>query len=342
MGADARKSPLPLADDHTRPGVVFAFRFDEAGKGHALPINEPVELSKPGGFWWVHINLVDKRGRDWIGALPQLPDEAKDILLSADTHDRIEIDGDVLAGSFVDLRLEFDQATEEMAQLRFALAGPLLVTGRRQSLRSIEATRSAVESGRLVESAIELLEAIVDREADVIALAATELGHAVDGVEDRILEGYSTDVRDRIGAIRRRAVKLNRQISRLLGLFRRVELAPAIRLPTDVRQAAGRMAQRLDSIHQEIHASQERARLLQDEIAGLMSAETNRQLYILSMLTAVFLPATLVTGFFGMNTKGLPFGEDELGSFWAGAVGVGAALLVYVALRIALRRKPGG
>lgn len=339
---DATRSPLPLADDHTRPGIVFAFHFDADGRGHALPINEPVDLARDGvAFWWVHVNLVDKRGRDWIGALGVLPDEARDVLLSADTHDRIDIEGDVLAGAFVDLRLDFEHGTEEMAQLRFALSGRLLVTGRRQSLRSIEATRVAVGSGRQVESAIELLEDIVDREADVMAQAATELGHAVDNVEDKILEGYSAEVRDQIGAIRRRTVKLNRQLARLLGLFRRVELAPAIRLPGDVRQAAGRMAQRLESIHQEIHASQERARLLQDEIAGLMSAETNRQLYILSMLTAVFLPATLVTGFFGMNTKGLPFGEDELGTFWAGVVGVCAALLVYIALVFKLRRKTG-
>jgi len=34
---------------------------------------------------------------------------------------------------------------------------------------------------------------------------------------------------------------------------------------------------------------------------------TNRNLYFLSILTALLMPATLVTGFFGMNTGGLPF-----------------------------------
>ena len=35
--------------------------------------------------------------------------------------------------------------------------------------------------------------------------------------------------------------------------------------------------------------------------------KTNRHLYILSIMTAFLLPPTLVTGFFGMNTGGLPF-----------------------------------
>jgi zinc transporter len=335
-----REKPLPLADEQSRPGIVFAFSFDTDGKPTDLPVTAMPALEAPGiAFWWVHVNIVDKRGRDWIASLPQLPDEAKNVLVSAEAHDRIDIEGDALSGVFVDLRLDFAQATEEMAQLRFALKPRLLITARRHSLRSIEATRAALLGGRAAESALALLEAIVDREADAVALAATELGHSVDAIEDKILEGHDRDAHDGIGLIRRRAVRLNRQLARLLGLFRRVELAPPLRLPQEVRDAAGRIAQRLESIHQEIHASQERARLLQDEVAAHMAAETNRQLYILSMLTAVFLPATLVTGLFGMNTKGLPWENDDRGFLEASVLAAFAAFAVYVLLRIVLRRR---
>ena len=56
------------------------------------------------------------------------------------------------------------------------------------------------------------------------------------------------------------------------------------------------------------------------------------------MLTAVFLPATLVTGFFGMNTKGLPHAEDDKGTLFAFAVMIAAAAITYVLLRFAMRR----
>ena len=60
---------------------------------------------------------------------------------------------------------------------------------------------------------------------------------------------------------------------------------------------------------------------MQDEIAGRTAAETNRQLFTLSILTALFLPPTLVTGVFGMNTKGLFLGDFEEGSLIALAIG---------------------
>ena len=334
-----QETVFPLADQHTRPGIVFAFHFDAAGRGTALPHDQAPRLDQPEvAFWWIHVNLADKRGCDWITALPALPDEARDMLLDSDAHDRIDIAGDVLAGVFVDLRLEFTHQTDEMAELRFVLAERLLITGRRHALSSIEATRASVAAGRPVSTALDLLETIVDREADAVLLAATQLGHAVDHIEDQVLEGYVRDVQSSIGAVRRRAVKLNRQLSRLHGLFRRVELAPAIRLPSDVREAAGRMAQRLESIHQEVHASQDRARLLQDEVGAQLAGESNRQLNVLSKLTAVFLPATLVTGLFGMNTKGLPFADDEVGFWDASAVAFSAAMLVWLILMLVERR----
>ena len=67
--------------------------------------------------------------------------------------------------------------------------------------------------------------------------------------------------------------------------------------------------------------------------SGRTAAETNRQLFTLSVLTALFLPPTLVTGVFGMNTKGLFLGEFEDGSAIALGIGALAALAVYGVIR---------
>jgi len=43
----------------------------------------------------------------------------------------------------------------------------------------------------------------------------------------------------------------------------------------------------------------------------------NNIMFILTILSAVFLPLTLITGFFGMNTGGLPFTQDPQGTLKA-------------------------
>jgi len=41
----------------------------------------------------------------------------------------------------------------------------------------------------------------------------------------------------------------------------------------------------------------------------------NKNVYYLTLLSGIFLPLTLVTGFFGMNTGGLPYASDPLGTW---------------------------
>jgi len=74
---------------------------------------------------------------------------------------------------------------------------------------------------------------------------------------------------------------------------------------------------------------QERERLLQEEVAAAIAAEMNRDLYVLSILTALFLPPTLVAGIFGMNTSGLPLTGGSAGSLWAIILCIAAAVGVY-------------
>jgi magnesium transporter len=43
----------------------------------------------------------------------------------------------------------------------------------------------------------------------------------------------------------------------------------------------------------------------------------NKMIYILTIISAIFLPLNLLVGFFGMNTSGLPFTSGNSGTFYA-------------------------
>jgi zinc transporter len=77
----------------------------------------------------------------------------------------------------------------------------------------------------------------------------------------------------------------------------------------------------------------ERAKLLQDEIAALLSEDINRKLLWLAIMSALLMPATLLTGIFGMNVAGLP-GTHDPASFWI-VIGVmaGCAAITIFLLR---------
>ena len=133
--------------------------------------------------------------------------------------------------------------------------------------------------------------------------------------------------------MRLQAVRVHRQLAQLRGMFHRLEPRVAARTSRRWRRRSRALAQKLDAIDHEVGSLHERARLLLDEMAAKMTEITNRRLFTLSILTACLLPPTLVTGFFGMNTKDLPFQNTDGGTWWALGVAVVASAASYWALR---------
>ena len=71
------------------------------------------------------------------------------------------------------------------------------------------------------------------------------------------------------------------------------------------------------------------------EQGGSQGSRTNDIMRTLTVLTAIFLPLNLITGFFGMNFDGLPLIHKQAGVWWA----LGAMVVVALALVAVFWRK---
>ena len=145
--------------------------------------------------------------------------------------------------------------------------------------------------------------------ADAMDRIADRVGHALDEIEEQILSSDKIDLRQELGRYRRTCVRLHRQLSGLRVVFHRFELKSLDQIKPALRLRAGKLAQRLDGLDHTIVELRERSRLLQEELHLKIEEQGNDNIRVLSVLTAVLLPPTLITGIFGMNTKGLPFTE---------------------------------
>ena len=57
----------------------------------------------------------------------------------------------------------------------------------------------------------------------------------------------------------------------------------------------------------------ERVKLLQEELTALLGEQTNRTLFVLTLVTVLALPINLVAGLFGMNVGGVPLATSPHG-----------------------------
>jgi len=141
-------------------------------------------------------------------------------------------------------------------------------------------------------------------------------------------DGPAPDAR-RFITLRAVMVRLHRAFVGLRTMLRRLEDRHE-----PYAEAAAKAVSKLAPLDADLQAVQSQLRLLRDELDLQATQQTNKNLYFLSILTALFMPATLVTGIFGMNTSGLLWTGGRHGSLLATGLAAGSALLAYLILRI--------
>lgn len=258
-----------------------------------------------------------------------------------DEHQRVTVEDGHVGGVVADLA-RLGAKPDFAGRLHFVMGPRSLVSGRRGPVESPDATRTTAEKGRPIPSPVLLLETMMSYVAASMSETGQRLADELDGIEDHVIDGRVHDER-RLGPIRRAAVRLYRQLLGLSAVFYRLEEDDSAQHLDGPAVAVGaRLAQRIDALDRDVGALGERARLLQDEVAARVAEESNRQLYVLSILSALFLPPTFITGLFGMNLKGMPFADDPRGFGVVIGLSLASAAATYGIIRILGIRPPRG
>jgi zinc transporter len=330
LAADAT-NPLRLSTPI--PGLVWAFRIQPDGRAEALPVGEPIAFGHD-GLLWLHFSLVDAQARHWLASTDlHLPVQARELLLSKDNFQQLHTTDDCVYGVLSDLMRDVAETTDETGYLRFAMTERVLVSGRHHALCAVDATRRALEGGRRIESPAALLETIVEKVADEMDRVSDRVAQSLDEIEEQVLGEGVADLRQPLGRLRRTCVRLHRQLSGLRVVFHRLEQKNIEDIKPALQLRAGKLAQRLDGLDHTIVEMRERSRLLQEELHLKIEEQANDNIRVLSVLTAVLLPPTLITGIFGMNTKGLPFTELDTAFLWASLLMLLSSFAAYLIMK---------
>lgn len=327
--------PMPLLSPDV-PGLVWAYHFRPGGeKCERLPATiARGDLSGHDGFLWLHLNLADARVAAFLETFEGLSEQAVSALTTHETHATISIEDQMLFGTLVDFQREFDSETRDIGWLHFAISDRVIITTRLQPLRSIDRARASVEKNSTKYSRpIHVFETLVTEFQRTMISLVLEMTEELNVIEDYVYDNAPRDERRRLAPVRRTVVRLHRHLRTVLTLMRRAAASDDDDMPFGFEDVAARLTNRLEAVDHDVYALQERARLLHEEIDSKLSSETNRHLYILSLMTAFLLPPSLVTGFFGMNTSALPFAGGNGGTVYALGFIAASILLAWWLLR---------
>lgn len=320
-------------------GVVFAWAMTPSGKNHEIPLFEIADaLNNPELSIWLHLNLSNSQVQRWLKNTSLVPDRVVDMIDEGVTRsrlERIEKLDDCLLMVMNDFHQEFGEkdGDSSLGTLWAILTPRLMISLRNNPLRTTDRLRADLREGLLNPcSAIELFHELLDLRAEYLRTLLIRLSETMDDLEEILLKGKELPEHEYLGRIRIQCSRLRRQFSPELIALNRLQKRLPYWFSDDDKYRLNDDLDLLSYLVQEISNLYDRAKVLQDEQAAHVAEFNARNLQVLSVMTVIFLPMTLITGIMGMNMEDLPGIKESFYVVMVLMAITGAA--VYLSLKI--------
>lgn len=307
-------------------GAVHACQLD--GKGGIQPIQDDgvVDNNTP---CWLHLDYSMPTSARWLNKTPLLPDGMRNLLAGESARPRVTRLGEGTLITLRSINLNEDARPDQLVAVRVFITDKLIISTRRRKIAAINDVLTELQEGNGPTDSgswlVSVAEALTDQTSEFI----DDLHEKIIDLEDDLLE-QKIPPRGELALIRKQLIVLRRYMTPQRDVFSRLSGERLSWMGDDDRRRMQEIAERLGRGLDDLDASIARTTVLSDEITSQMTEALNRRSYTMSVLAMIFLPASFLTGLFGVNLGGIPGGTSSMGFLTF------CAMLIALALGVAL------
>jgi zinc transporter len=292
--------------------VLFACRLNPAGGVSPLDAAEAMTGKDPA---WIHLDSNHEDARGWLEKHLELDGHHLDALLDNETRPRALRDGDRALILLRGVNLNAGSEPEDMVTLRIFADAQRIVTLRGRQLKAasdleaqLQRETKPVTTGDVL---CRLLDCLLNRMSPVLEA----LDDGLDMAEEKIIEEANSSMRKDINNIRRQAILFRRYIAPQREAIYQIKHLGFDWLNQDQQEHLVESHNLVQRFLEDLDAIRERAQIVKDELANILSERMNKNTFVLTIVAAVFLPISFLTGLLGINVGGIP-GADYGNAFW--------------------------
>lgn len=293
-------------------GLVFGWLFDTSGDGQELKPSDLKSLVlNDSQSVWIHLNYANTQIQSWLKSTDQLPEDIVEILeedvarVRQKTFSKV---GNTHLIFFNDFLKELHQKnSDEIVTLWLVSVGNLLITLRPHPVEAVDTLRNLLSTGRLRPKNIgDLYLHMLEIREDTLHQQVNILMDRMDQLEEVIIRGETLPEHETLGRIRIQCNRMRRYFAPELIAINHLIRNPPYWMCDENHQEISEISEKLSVLVQELDHLYERAKVLQDEQSAHIAQFNANNLQVLSIMTVIFLPMTLISGIMGMNMQDLP------------------------------------
>jgi zinc transporter len=285
-------------------------------------------------FVWVHLHGRNPETKKILKDQFNLDPLLVRTLLDEDPRPRME---DLQSSCLLVLRgINFypGPKPEDLVSVRMIISENRVISISRRKSRAVAEIEERLKIHTPPRTPGEFLGLLCSGLNDGIEGVLEEIEKDIDLLDETAPENLTPEMRHRMPHMRRQIMLFRRHLWPQRDVISRLQRLdyPWIS-PTD-KWVVHENQERTARLIEDIDMLRERVQILQDGMNSALSGRLNKNLYILSLITAIFMPLTFLSGLLGMNVHGIPMAESP----YAFAVVCGIALFLGLVQILIFRR----
>ena len=316
-------------------GILHALELTSTGEAAPLDMEDLPNLVQDERLTWLHLDGSKPASRALVEkSFTHLDPITLSALFADETRPRfLEHEN----GTLLILRgvnLNENQEPEDMISIRVWMEKSNIITVRRRRLRAVQDIVERTTAGKGPRTTGEFVTMLTSRLFDRMEPTFLEMENRLDVIEERVIESPESKDRLAISELRKEAILFPRYMSPQRDLIASLRSAERSWLGKTDKRKLQENLDRVIRYIEDLDTIRERAQIVRDELANALSDKMNKNLYLLSVIAAIFLPLGFLTGLLGINVGGIP-GTDNSMAFYSFC----GILVVVVGLQLVLFKK---
>jgi len=296
--------------------IIHSYELTSDGRGNPLTGQAISDMVKDERLAWVHLDANHSGTEDWLrDNVDYLDQIIIDALLAEETRPRVVEHGEGAMLFMRGVNLNENADPEDMISIRLWIDRSRIISVQKRELKAVKDIVERLEQGRGPKNAGEFLTMLSSHLFGRMEPVFTDLDDRLDDLEEAIISDPDASRRKDITQIRKQAILFRRHIAPQKDVMMLLRISDLGWLEGIHKRRLQEVLDQTIRYVEDLDAIRERAQIVKDELTNSLADRMNKNMYLLSLVAAIFLPLGFLTGLLGINVGGLP-GTESAAAFW--------------------------
>nr|WP_231138652.1 zinc transporter ZntB [Francisella orientalis] len=284
---------------------------------------------------WTHLDAKNPQSREWLNKeLYSLDPFITDALLAEETRPRFTQINDGMLVILRGMNPNKNESPEDMISIRLWMDKNRIISTRFRSLNLFDDIKKSFEDKTGPKNSADFISVLVAKLSIRMESILADIDDRLIYIEEQSVDIIDIDLRESIADLRKQTIIFRRYIVPQRDVIEQLRLSSLSWLSNSHKRYLVEIYNYVMRYVEDLDEARDRLQVVKDQVSNTLSDKLNKKMYFLSIIAAIFLPLSFLTGLLGINVAGIPGSQNEY-AFWIFL----AILLFIVILQVYLFKK---